>query len=222
MFHRSFPLLTIILFFTSVIAAQEAPPLWCPLPETETTATEDQLTPTPALNFDDSTALLTDADISNTADIQFSSDGQWVAFAHVADDKLTSLWIAHPDGSEAHELISSDQLSTMRHEDFDGITGIYNFDWLSGQHIIVFNTRVYPTNEGIFIPIADDLWTVDADTGEVMNRLPQGNGGEFEIAPDGQTIAIMQEDQVDLLTVEDYSVRRDILPDYRAIGFGEV
>jgi hypothetical protein len=86
--------------------------------------------------------------------------------------------------------------------------------------MLAFNTAVTPLGEGINNTIADDLWTVNADTGELANILPQGEGGRFTYAPDGGHVVIKTPGSIWLMKPDGSGRQTLAIPNYEALGLG--
>lgn len=68
--------------------------------------------------------------------------------------------------------------------------------WQPGTHKIFFSTRFTQlTGEHLI----GDLWSVEADTNNLFNLLPRQSIGSFQIAPDGQYIAIATSQSIQLM-----------------------
>ena len=136
------------------------------------------------------------SDAVNVSRAVLSDDGQIVAYIRNVFDQpddegaRLEIWTVMADGSNDERLLSTEQLTELREEPFAFTAGIIDMDWMPGTHTLALNTAATPLGEGIHNTIADDLWTVDADTGELTNILTQGEGGHFTYAPDGSHVVI--------------------------------
>jgi hypothetical protein len=141
---------------------------------------------------------------SPTSDVRISSDGRIIAFSRDQE-----LWAIHSDGSGEQRLVSLADFRGMAPRD-PGV-GLGQFGWLTGTHTLLFNTVVLPPpgqpqNTGP----ADDLRSVDADSGRLSSWLPQGQGGNFLPSPDGQQIALITPEQISVVR-RDGTGRRELL-----------
>jgi dipeptidyl aminopeptidase/acylaminoacyl peptidase len=160
----------------------------------------------------------------NTGDVtsvNLSDDGQVIVFTRQVDDWQYALWAVNADGSGERLLVSADQFWTLRSEGFDpAAIGVHTMSWIPNTHTLAFTTRPF-YSDGLFIAVADDLWTLNVETGELFNLLPRGAGGEFLYSPDGSQIAIMTPDSLSLVNTDGSNRRDDLLPEFAAVGFGE-
>jgi hypothetical protein len=88
--------------------------------------------------------------------------------------------------------------------------------WIPFTDSLVFSIRVYRRPESLYNHIADDLWLVDADTGAVVNLLPEGEGGDFFVSPDGRYIAVANYDGLQIVDLETHNTAAVDLPSYHA------
>jgi dipeptidyl aminopeptidase/acylaminoacyl peptidase len=160
-------------------------------------------------------------DTGDVNDVQLSDDGQVIVFRRQLAESRYDLWAINADGSNERSLIAARQFDTMRTEDPapDGV-GTLQMTWIPNTHTLAFNTRVF-YDDGLYIAIADDLWTLNVDTGELINLLPRGEGGEFSYSPDGSQIAVMSLDSLNIVNADGSNRRDDVLESFEASGMGE-
>ncbi len=115
-----------------------------------------------------------------------SPDGEHVAFTRGVEGHSQSLWVVGLNGEEAVEWAGSAALN--RNPDPEGgVREIARVAWLDAQTILWNTAMVYP-----FAGVKnDDLWRADLTTGAATQVLPDGQGGDFAISPDGRRIALV-------------------------------
>jgi hypothetical protein len=150
----------------------------------------------------------------------FSDDGALVAFTHQIDELNVELWAAEMDGGGARRLISTDNLKAIVQEPLADSATPAQIKWIPGSHTLTYDARPAFTQGGLYIYVPRQIWAVDADTGERRPFLPPGEGGMLSFSPDGEQVAIMTPEELDLLTLEGMQ-RKDTDVDYEAVGFGE-
>jgi Tol biopolymer transport system component len=129
-----------------------------------------------------------------------SADGSLVAFIRSKDQISFSLWVIHSDGSGEKQLVSAEELKPLATApDAKGV-GVVQLAWVPGQHNLAYNTN--SLFEGPGLATNNDLWTVNAESGEKKNVLPAGQGGMFYYSPDGRQIAISREDHISLVNAD--------------------
>lgn len=115
-----------------------------------------------------------------------SPDGELVAF--VRDG---GLWVMNTQGEQERMLVSAGEIEGMGRD--DATAGLHRFAWLPGTRRLLFNTAL---NLQTGIALTNDLYLVDAESLELTELLAAGTGGEFHIAPDGETIAVVSPDRI--------------------------
>lgn len=192
--------------------AQEAPS-WCPL-EVEAEG-EIAAIPSPfiEMTIEDETVIVLP-----------SSDGELVAFLQPDGE----LWAADSDGQNPRVVLDAETLAAMRDPYFseedlgiDFNLSLYRFEWIPETHQLIFSTSQKPKRAGIYIFIPDDLWLIDVESGEAENLVPQGEGGEFVLSPDGRYAAVMRSKTLFIYDIEDRERINVDLEAYEAYGFGE-
>lgn len=122
--------------------------------------------------------------------VLLSSDGQLIIYtSQVVDYELS---VVKKDGSNQKLLV-----------DFQNIPGtqyLYGVGWIPNTHLIWFNT-IDQTIYHSYVN-SNDLYIVNADTGELKNILPSGEGGDIYPSPNGKYLAIVQPDRIDIRKVD--------------------
>ena len=135
-----------------------------------------------------------------------SGDGQRIAFVRGGN-----LWAVNSDGSDERQLTTDADFAGIDFGELaDLVIGVapYQVAWLPGTHTLLFNTT--PQLEGPGLLLSDDLWRVDADSGELSNLLPRGEGGSFVLSPGGTRLALVRPGTIDVVEA-DGSDRRQLL-----------
>ncbi len=111
-----------------------------------------------------------------------SPDGAWIAFLRGPGGDPRTLWITDTPGTNERQLIDANALPAV-----DGSRRINQVVWAEDSRAILFNTLI---GEGMDIHTADDLWRVDVSTGTGERLLPDGEGGQITLSPNGQNLAL--------------------------------
>jgi hypothetical protein len=135
-----------------------------------------------------------------------SADGSVLVYIRTKDFKKFSVWGINPDGSKDRELITQDDMKSMKNSDDAVGAQPYVISWIPGTHNLAFVTS--PTFDGPGLQVNDDLWELNADTGELTKILEPGQGGIFYYSPDGKQIALVTSKTISLINA-DGSNRRD-------------
>lgn len=120
---------------------------------------------------------------------QLNPAGTQVAFTRGPDGRAASLWVIGVTGDGERELAGPEQLNAYN-EWADATQQINQVSWLDDDTLL-FNTlfvMIVPAPGGSKV---DDLWRADLDTGQVTRMLPDDQGGDFAISPDGSHIALV-------------------------------
>lgn len=141
---------------------------------------------------------------------RISPDGAWVAYLVSSNADISAeLWavevstLTGPDGLNLPRrlLVGASQISSGQPEIVDSPK---SYAWQAGTHTLYFNTRYMPaggpTGPGEYTH--NDLWKVNADTGEVVNILSRNSVGEFYLSPDGQQVGLSNPQSIALLRAD--------------------
>lgn len=150
----------------------------------------------------------------------FSPDGEFIAFTHQVGQYDAELWAARLDGSGARRLVSNQELRAQFPADPEpqGLAP-FGLNWLPGTQTLVYGA--FPTYDGIYIYVPDQVYQVDAASGRSSPFLPAGSGGELVFAPDGRHLAILRLDSLSLYDLQAGGQPLPLDVPYHAIGFGE-
>lgn len=150
--------------------------------------------------------------------VAISDDGQRVAYVRSDDYSWSELWVVDSDGMNERRLVSNDEMNTYSTVP-DGVAVVpHQIEWVSGTHMLVYNTHTLFMGPGIHLN--DDLYLVNVDTLSKQVLLAPGTGGEFVFSPDGSQIALVTPSSISLVDA-DGANRRDNVLTYGRIGLGE-
>jgi hypothetical protein len=145
-----------------------------------------------------------------------SQDGLIIAFR-----RGNSVWAINADGSGERRLAAEEELTIPDLGQLNSvISGVspYQMAWAPGTHRLLFNTM--PRFEAPGLILSNDLWAVEADSGELRNLFATGDGGDFHISPDGRRVALVQPSNVHVANI-DGTDRRHLLAYTSVITFSE-
>jgi Tol biopolymer transport system component len=149
----------------------------------------------------------------DAVDIILSDDGALIAFVRELDNYHQEIWVINWDGSDLRALVTSPDFEAMNTGQ-DTISAVpLDLDWVPATHTLAFNTRL--TYPGPGLDRRDDLQLVDADTGNLNQLLPPGQGGDFYYSIDGSQIALVNPTQISVVNA-DGSNHRSLL-NFRAV-----
>lgn len=146
-------------------------------------------------------------------DVRLSADGTLIAYRVELDIDQQELWAINADGTNARQLLSVDALRAL-YPDALG-TLIHQYAWIPGTHTLAFNTYEFIQAPGQFLN--NDLYFLNADTGELSTQLTAGTGGNFVFSPDGLQYALIGFDNdagvgtISLLNTDGTDLRRNVL-----------
>ena len=145
-------------------------------------------------------------DSGMVTDAVLSPDGEWIVYTSTTSDGIViELWAIRFDGSDQKLLVTHDDFMAMPlHPDFVGSTILtiapYMIKFIPATHTVVFNT--YPQFEGPGLMDNKDLWYIDVDTSERRSFLSPGQAGHFYFSPDGNKMALVTPDRIDVLNTD--------------------
>jgi Tol biopolymer transport system component len=84
-----------------------------------------------------------------------------------------------------------------------------SFAWQPGTHMIFFNTRfnLLSGEQGPGERVNNDLWKVDADSGQALNVMSHDSVGRFFLSPDGKHIALSLPQSIGLVDADGSNFR---------------
>ncbi len=127
-------------------------------------------------------------------------DGSRVAYTRTSDYLNYSLWVINNDGGSSHELVSIKDFTTMKTDpEMQGLAPDFLI-WTPDGSSLAFTTS--PKYEGPGYSIQEDLWVVNANSGERRQLLPVGAGGAFYFSPDGSKIALVKPDRINVANAD--------------------
>ncbi len=139
---------------------------------------------------------------ADVMDAMFSPDGTLILYVRLSNTGY-SLWSVQPDGSQARELITSEQFNGMPRIDANQ-TGSFNaprdLQWFPGSNELVLTTaqkEITPNWR-----YNNDLWLLNIDTGQLNARIPAGQGGRPVFSPDGEKIALVTPSSISIIKTD--------------------
>lgn len=149
---------------------------------------------------------------SDVVDFALSPDGSRIFFARAAADMTESLWLVGADGSNELPVMSAAGFDAMPRPTGAMGTAPAQLSWVPGSATAVFTT--YYRFDGPGIDMGEDLYLVDGATGAVSTLFTPGQGGGmFFYSPDGNQIALVNPNRIDLIR-SDGSNRRNAVLSY--------
>jgi hypothetical protein len=199
------------------VAAQDDSPSWCPV----TSAPVLESVALPSIQYlgdtqivvnyregDDTLSTVIEAQDAENATL--SGDARFLAYTRRVDDFNTEIWTTNVMSNASHLLVDAEDFAAMRSEENPAGYGAIQMAWIPGTHTVAFSGRVFYDGDGIFEPQPDDLWTVNAETGDIAQILAQGDGGVLSLSPDGAYAVILRRE--DLLLMRPDGSDQRIIP----------
>ncbi|MCC6147201.1 MAG: PD40 domain-containing protein [Anaerolineaceae bacterium] len=141
-----------------------------------------------------------------TIDLVAAPDGSRVAYVKSSDYLNHSLWVINNDGSGERQLVSIDEFSAMKTDPaMQGLAPDF-LAWTPDGSSLVFTTT--PKYEGPGYTLQDDLWMVNASSGERHQILAPGVGGAFYFSPDGSKMALVKPDRISIANTDGSDLRQ--------------
>jgi hypothetical protein len=137
--------------------------------------------------------------------IEFSSDGQWVAFTR-GDEEVR---VINVDGTDERLILGSEYFGGMGEDEYgDWSTYIqpYMTTWISGTHRLMINTLAW-IDTGLYSPHGD-AFLVDLKSGE---RSEISGGYHYFPSPDGKILAVTGRESVSVLALENMVMREALV-----------
>lgn len=148
--------------------------------------------------------IINSGDVSQ---VSLSSDGEWIAFTRSSADGIDiSLWAVRFDGSEEKLLVSHANFMAMPLHpditaDFTVLTvSPFMVKFIPGTYTLAFMT--VPRFEGAGFMDNKDLYYMDVLTGDRLSILAPGQGGQFYFSPDGNQMALVTPERIDLMNTD--------------------
>lgn len=151
--------------------------------------------------------------ITHTGGVQtvvISDDGLRIVYLRRASgDAAAELRAVGGDGANDVSLLTPEQVDSLHPR--QGFLRIEPsmFDFIPGTHDVLFNTRALAEGPGALK--FNDLYRLDADSGEMSLVLPGEEGGDFSVSPDGSQIALVQPDSISMANIDGSGLRSDLV-----------
>jgi Tol biopolymer transport system component len=140
--------------------------------------------------------IFTGGDLS---DLKISGDGSLIAFTRHDTDGRVSLWMCNFDGSNSREVMTRDDMPTLKTNMESIGAGPVNLRWIPGTHTLTFTS--YEVFDGPGMVLNDDLITINGDTGKWNILLKPHHGGVAAFSPDGKWMALSTATNVSIMDV---------------------
>ncbi len=134
------------------------------------------------------------------SDLKLSEDGTLIAFTRDGEDQKNSLWIVGFDGSNPREVMTWNDLTSLKTNPESLGTSPYNLQWIPGTHILTFTTR--DVFEGPGLVLNNDLIRVDGDSGAWRIKLMPGQAGLATFSPGGRWMAISTSEKITIMNLD--------------------
>ncbi len=140
--------------------------------------------------------------------VTISSDGEKIVFVRRASvDSPSEVWTVNRDGTGQAQLVASTRWNQLHDPAGFLFNDLSAIEFIPGSYALLLNTQAVPEGPGVFQ--YDDLLRLDADTGELSELLPAGQGGAFALSPDGTTAAIVRPTSIGLVGTDGSDLRPD-------------
>jgi hypothetical protein len=154
-------------------------------------------------------------------DFDLSDDGSLVAYVRKEANGQGEIWLMDLVSKQKRLFITNDQILAMRKEPNVIAVTPTNLQWAPGKHLLAFNTFPSFKGQSAWVYVPQDLWLVDAESGQLASLLSLGRGGQAVFSPDGSMAAVLSTDSLSLVSMDGSSYLPNILKPYQAIREGE-
>ena len=148
-----------------------------------------------------------------------SFDNQWIAFTHFLPEGGGELWVADVDGSDAHRIVSQDDLMSIVTEPDAISASPAGVSWIPNTYTLTYDAEPGSADGG-FTYEQKQNWVVDALTGRQGVLFPAGEGGVISYSPDGTTMLITTPTLLRAMNIEAKDLHELDVP-YFEVSFGE-
>ena len=148
--------------------------------------------------------------VDNVTGLEFSHDGQQIAFTRKNESGRTSLWVVDVENSQARQLLSPEDLLALNLSESKSYSvSPHHMTWIPRTYQIAFSTLTSPLDG--MADVFQELRVIDADSGEHRLLLSDEQGGTFKYSPDGAHIVLVSDSGVSLLLADGSVIVRDIV-----------
>lgn len=123
------------------------------------------------------------------------------------------------DGGNDRQILSQQTLDSLYPLDEMLHFQTSQVEFVPASHSLLFNTRGVFDGPGLLKN--DDLYLLNADTGDLSLLLPRGQGGDFSISPDGKKLAITQPDSIAMAAIDGTHPQPDLVTFQPIITYSE-
>lgn len=138
--------------------------------------------------------------------LSFSEDGKKVYFVRSVSDEIYSINV---DGSEEQALVTNSLLQAFG-AGYDTSTTPYQPVPVPHSPFLIFATCYVSDPQIPSRKFNNDLFIFNTDTHEVNKLLSQGQGGFFQVSPDGTMLAMDRQNAIDILGIDGKLIHRKI------------
>lgn len=124
--------------------------------------------------------------VASFANARISPDENTLVYApYFHAENLAELWAVNVDGTNPRRLLTTEQFLEIG-------TGFaralpFQIEWIPGADLVIFNTSEF-NYKGLHL---DDLHAINLENGELDTVLGAGQGGFFDLSPDGASLAVV-------------------------------
>ncbi|TLN21972.1 hypothetical protein FDZ74_04710, partial [bacterium] len=149
-------------------------------------------------------------DTKDVVDFALSPDGSQVFYSRALNYRDFSLWLVDGQGGSPRRVMSPDEFEAMPRPAQASGTAPAQLTWVPGSTTAVFTT--YHFFDGPGSDMSKDLYLVNGASGAVSTLLQAGQGGGmYFYSPDGNQIALVNPNQIDLIDSDGSNRRAAVL-----------
>jgi hypothetical protein len=156
----------------------------------------------------------------NAVQVVVSSDGMKTAF--ITYDMVSQTYELRSvdiDGSNETVLLSQTQFDALYPLGTALHNGPFQLEFIPDTYLLLMNTQAF--FEGPGLAEYEDLLQVDAVGGFVTTILAPGQGGQFEISPDGTQVVLVRPTSVSFANIDGSNLRSDVVTFSQIITYSE-
>ncbi len=171
-----------------------------------------------ALEFGGSAAQLTNSSLA--VEVRISDDGERIAYLeHEPSLNRVELRAVNFDGSNDGSLLDQAGFDAMYPLEVFLHYAPSQMTMLPDTHQLLFNTR--GVLEGPGLATNDDLLRIDLHSGSLTTVLSRGDGGDFNLSPDGTQLAIVRPSSIGFARLDGGNLRPEVFTFSSIITYSE-
>lgn len=158
--------------------------------------------------------------VGDVADVLLSSDRRLIVYVRQSfQSDLFELRAINADGSGDRQILSQATLDGLY--PLDGALHYLpsQMEFIPNTYSLLFNTRAVFDGPGLVKN--DDLYRLNVDTAELTPLIGRERGGDFQISPDGEKLAISQPDSIAMADIDGSNLRPDLVSFQPVITYSE-